>query len=98
MKSIYSYLNIFSFFNDLLESKMKTIEPIDRIIFDNKIKLIVFRENKEFWYKLWPLNIKKIIKRLNPVVLIVIVASLFKTPKVMEIRIKVKRKISGANE
>jgi hypothetical protein len=47
-KSIYSYLNKFSFFNDLLESKMKTIEPIDRIIFDNKIKLIVFEENKEF--------------------------------------------------
>jgi hypothetical protein len=47
---------------------------------------------------LWPLNIKKIAKRLNPVVLTVIVAPLFKTPKVMEIRIKVKRKISGANE
>ena len=77
---------------------MKIIEPIDRIIFDSKIKLMVFSENREFRYKLWPFNIKKIVKRVNPVVLILIVASLFKIPRVIYIKIKTKIKISGANE
>ena len=45
-----------------------------------------------------PLNIKKKVNKLNPEVLIVIVAPLFKIPKVMEIKIKANIKISGANE
>jgi hypothetical protein len=44
MNRIYSYLYKFSFFNGLFESKIKTIEPIESIIFDNTNKLIVFNE------------------------------------------------------
>ena len=43
-------------------------------------------------------NIKKIVNKLNPEALIVIVAPLFKIPKVMDTKIKAKINISGANE
>ena len=41
---------------------------------------------------------QKIVNKLNPEALIGIVAPLFKIPKVIEIKIKAKINISGANE
>ena len=41
---------------------------------------------------------QKIVKKLNPVALIVIITPLFKIPKVMDTKIKAKINISGANE
>ena len=46
----------------------------------------------------YSIAIKKIVNKLNPDTLIVIVAPLFKIPKVIEIKIKAKIKISGAKE
>tara|TARA_Y100001947_G_scaffold153571_1_gene156545 strand:+ start:966 stop:1226 length:261 start_codon:yes stop_codon:yes gene_type:complete len=47
INNTYSYLNRFSFFKGLFNNKMNTIEPIDKIIFDNTNKLIVLSDRPE---------------------------------------------------
>ena len=45
INNTYSYLYKFSFFKGLFNSKMNTIEPIDKIILDKTNKLIVLSDN-----------------------------------------------------